>query len=219
MPCCRCQLGRARLVSHMCVPHAAAADRVAPVVLCGSLLLQRLVHRQLELHPLRRHCRGHAAGRGECKAERAACGWAGCLHAERRRVCAGLPFSPAGCGQTEWTCLLCFPELSALLVTATWGLHQLQLSVILCSQCRHACASKSLPRRSSAIWSGPGCSFVILCSQSRHVPSNYRSQVISDVAWDLQGFVGWSVPLGGIVVAFRGTDSHSIYNWWVRQLN
>ncbi|KAI7835696.1 hypothetical protein COHA_010435 [Chlorella ohadii] len=38
-------------------------------------------------------------------------------------------------------------------------------------------------------------------------------EVISDVAWDLQGFVGWSEPLGAIVVAFRGTDSHSIYNW------
>ncbi|PRW34023.1 alpha beta-hydrolase [Chlorella sorokiniana] len=38
-------------------------------------------------------------------------------------------------------------------------------------------------------------------------------EVISDVAWDLQGFVGWSVPLAAIVVAFRGTDSHSIYNW------
>lgn len=38
-------------------------------------------------------------------------------------------------------------------------------------------------------------------------------EVISDAAWDLQGFVGWSAPLGAIVVAFRGTDSHSIYNW------
>lgn len=27
--------------------------------------------------------------------------------------------------------------------------------------------------------------------------------------------MGWSAPLGAIVVAFRGTDSHSIYNWWV----
>lgn len=38
------------------------------------------------------------------------------------------------------------------------------------------------------------------------------------MAWDLQGFVGWSEPLGAIVVAFRGTDSHSIYNWYVKGL-
>lgn len=38
-------------------------------------------------------------------------------------------------------------------------------------------------------------------------------QAIFDAAWDLQGFVGFSKPLGAIVVAFRGTDSHSIYNW------
>jgi hypothetical protein len=38
-------------------------------------------------------------------------------------------------------------------------------------------------------------------------------QVVFDSAWDLLGFVGYSEPLDAIVVAFRGTDSHSIYNW------
>ncbi|PSC76800.1 alpha beta-hydrolase [Micractinium conductrix] len=38
-------------------------------------------------------------------------------------------------------------------------------------------------------------------------------EVVFDDAWDLQGYVGWSEPLQAIVIAFRGTDSHSIYNW------
>lgn len=36
---------------------------------------------------------------------------------------------------------------------------------------------------------------------------------IDDVAWDLKAYTGWSSSLPGIVVAFRGTDSHSIGNW------
>lgn len=38
-------------------------------------------------------------------------------------------------------------------------------------------------------------------------------KAIFDPLWDLQGFVGWSDTLNGIVIAFRGTDSHSYYNW------
>ncbi|KAL6784116.1 hypothetical protein ACKKBG_A04865 [Auxenochlorella protothecoides x Auxenochlorella symbiontica] len=34
-----------------------------------------------------------------------------------------------------------------------------------------------------------------------------------DAAWDLLGFVGWSNSLQATVIAFRGTDSRSIYNW------
>ena len=36
---------------------------------------------------------------------------------------------------------------------------------------------------------------------------------IDDIAWDLKAYTGWSPSLPGIVVAFRGTDSHSIGNW------
>ena len=38
-------------------------------------------------------------------------------------------------------------------------------------------------------------------------------RVIFDPLWDLQGFVGWSDTLNAVVIAFRGTDSHSYYNW------
>ena len=38
-------------------------------------------------------------------------------------------------------------------------------------------------------------------------------RAIFDPLWDLQGFVGWSDDLDGIIVSFRGTDSHSYYNW------
>ena len=34
-----------------------------------------------------------------------------------------------------------------------------------------------------------------------------------DPEWDLVGVVGWSKALDGIVISFRGTDSHSYYNW------
>lgn len=27
------------------------------------------------------------------------------------------------------------------------------------------------------------------------------------------GYVGYSRPLGAIIIVFRGTDSHSLYNW------
>ncbi|KAK9808570.1 hypothetical protein WJX73_010249 [Symbiochloris irregularis] len=36
---------------------------------------------------------------------------------------------------------------------------------------------------------------------------------IEDAAWDLKAYTGWSPSLPGIVVAFRGTDSHSVGNW------
>lgn len=39
--------------------------------------------------------------------------------------------------------------------------------------------------------------------------------ILYDPVWDLQGFVGFSRKLNAIVIAFRGTDSHSIYNWCV----
>lgn len=38
-------------------------------------------------------------------------------------------------------------------------------------------------------------------------------RVIFDPLWDLQGMVGWSDTLNAVVIAFRGTDSHSYYNW------
>ncbi len=34
-----------------------------------------------------------------------------------------------------------------------------------------------------------------------------------DEGWDLFGYAGWDPRLQAMVVSFRGTDSHSIYNW------
>lgn len=52
------------------------------------------------------------------------------------------------------------------------------------------------------------------CSRCDGIAAGFTPErAIFDAAWDLQGFVGFSKPLGAIVVAFRGTDSHSIYNW------
>lgn len=38
-------------------------------------------------------------------------------------------------------------------------------------------------------------------------------RTVYDEGWDLFGYAGWSPRLRAMVVAFRGTDSHSIYNW------
>jgi hypothetical protein len=38
-------------------------------------------------------------------------------------------------------------------------------------------------------------------------------KVVFDPRWDLLAYVGWSDALDAIVVAFRGTDSHSLGNW------
>ena len=34
-----------------------------------------------------------------------------------------------------------------------------------------------------------------------------------DLGWDLFGYAGYSPALAAMVIAFRGTDSHSLYNW------
>ncbi|KAI3434954.1 hypothetical protein D9Q98_003008 [Chlorella vulgaris] len=52
------------------------------------------------------------------------------------------------------------------------------------------------------------------CTRCGGISADFTpEQVVFDSAWDLLGFVGYSEPLDAIVVAFRGTDSHSIYNW------
>lgn len=38
-------------------------------------------------------------------------------------------------------------------------------------------------------------------------------RTIYDEGWDLFGYTGYSSLMGGIIVSFKGTDSHSIYNW------
>ena len=49
------------------------------------------------------------------------------------------------------------------------------------------------------------------CSRCKE---NFKlERVVFDPLWDLLGFVGWSDELDGIVISFRGTDSHSYYNW------
>ncbi|EFN56954.1 hypothetical protein CHLNCDRAFT_143513 [Chlorella variabilis] len=52
------------------------------------------------------------------------------------------------------------------------------------------------------------------CSRCGGISAGFTPEaVVFDELWDLQGYVGYSAPLDAIVVAFRGTDSHSIYNW------
>jgi hypothetical protein len=38
-------------------------------------------------------------------------------------------------------------------------------------------------------------------------------RLVVDETWQLQAFAGFSQDLGAIVLAFKGTDSHSYYNW------
>ena len=78
-----------------------------------------------------------------------------------------------------------------------------QCSLLLSLLCRHCCYQP--PR--------PGLPTVPCPAAALLLPRCL--QVVFDEGWDLLGFVGYSQPLDGIVVAFRGTDSHSIYNWWV----
>lgn len=49
------------------------------------------------------------------------------------------------------------------------------------------------------------------CTRCR--PGFVPKRAIFDPLWDLLGFVGWSEDLNAVVVAFRGTDSRSYYNW------
>lgn len=55
------------------------------------------------------------------------------------------------------------------------------------------------------------------CTSSDSVRNFRLTTTVYDVTWDLFAFAGYSTAsvLGGgaIVVAFRGTDSHSLYNW------
>lgn len=37
--------------------------------------------------------------------------------------------------------------------------------------------------------------------------------MVYDPGWDLVGFAGFSNKLNAMLISFRGTDSHSIYNW------
>lgn len=55
------------------------------------------------------------------------------------------------------------------------------------------------------------------CTSSESLRSFRLTTTVYDITWDLFAFAGYSTAseLGGgaIVVAFRGTDSHSLYNW------
>jgi len=52
------------------------------------------------------------------------------------------------------------------------------------------------------------------CSRCNQAAAGFQLyRLVNDVAWDLRAFVGYAPVLGAKVVAFRGTDSHSWYNW------
>ena len=60
-------------------------------------------------------------------------------------------------------------------------------------------------------------SCVCRCTQSDSLRRFNITTTVYDIRWDLFAYAGYSTAseLGGgaIVVAFRGTDSHSLYNW------
>lgn len=52
------------------------------------------------------------------------------------------------------------------------------------------------------------------CTRCNGIAADFEThRVVFDVTWNLLAFVGVSRPLNAIVVSFRGTDSHSLYNW------
>lgn len=53
--------------------------------------------------------------------------------------------------------------------------------------------------------------FVCRCRGA--VASMEMGRTIYDEGWDLFGYTGYSPVMNAVIVVFRGTDSHSIYNW------
>ena len=51
------------------------------------------------------------------------------------------------------------------------------------------------------------------CRCGRRAAGFLPEAVVFDLGWDLFGYAGYSPALAAMVVAFRGTDSHSLYNW------
>ncbi|GAX78569.1 hypothetical protein CEUSTIGMA_g6009.t1 [Chlamydomonas eustigma] len=51
------------------------------------------------------------------------------------------------------------------------------------------------------------------CSRCQGVPTFQVTDVVFDLKWDLIGYVGYWPERNAIVVAFRGSDSHSWTNW------
>ncbi|GAB4818261.1 hypothetical protein N2152v2_005307 [Parachlorella kessleri] len=52
------------------------------------------------------------------------------------------------------------------------------------------------------------------CTRCTGIAAGFRTHsVVFDQLWNLMAYVGYSEPLNAIVVSFRGTDSHSLYNW------
>ena len=51
------------------------------------------------------------------------------------------------------------------------------------------------------------------CERARSKCAVQGVSVVYDELWNLVAYVGFSTRLNGIIVSFRGTDSHSLYNW------
>jgi hypothetical protein len=51
------------------------------------------------------------------------------------------------------------------------------------------------------------------CTRCLQVPDFQPYRVVFDPIWDLQAYVGYVPSFKAVVVAFRGTDSSSWYNW------
>lgn len=53
------------------------------------------------------------------------------------------------------------------------------------------------------------------CSRCSGLAAGFKPYaVVDDTLWHLLAYVGYDEPLNAIIVSFRGTDSHSLYNWY-----
>ena len=52
-----------------------------------------------------------------------------------------------------------------------------------------------------------------MCRCHGNIAGMEVGRTIYDEGWDLFGYTGYSPQMNAIIVAFKGTDSHSIYNW------
>lgn len=51
------------------------------------------------------------------------------------------------------------------------------------------------------------------CTRCASIPGFQPYKIIVDAVWDLQAFVGYMPDWHDVVIAFRGTDSHNLWNW------
>lgn len=75
-----------------------------------------------------------------------------------------------------------------------------------------ACCSKLM--LGSIVLDCRAAEITVPCRRCHGKAANFQvERIVYDEGWDLFGYAGWDPRLQAMVVSFRGTDSHSIYNW------